>query len=206
MKDYYEILGVKKSATADEIKRAYRKLAHQHHPDKVETGNEAKFKEINEAYQILSNPEKRAQYDQFGTTGDQGGFSSSGGWGGQAGGAGQSWDFSGSSGFGFSGGGLGDIFENIFGSAMSQVQTEINITLTQAILGEKIELQTSSRDRITLNIPSGTPDGTTFRFRGKGNSYRRGRGDLLITVRVQIPRRLNREQKELFEKLRDLGV
>lgn len=205
MKDYYDILGVKKSATTDEIKRAYRKLAHQHHPDK-HGGDEAKFKEINEAYQILSNQEKRTQYDQFGTTGDQGGFSGQGGWGSsQAGGAGQSWDFSGGSGFGF-GGGLGDIFENIFGSAMSQVQTEIDITLSQAVLGAKIELQTSSKDRITLNIPSGTPDGTTFRFRGKGNSYRRGRGDLLVTVRVSIPRRLNREQKELFEKLRDLGV
>jgi len=200
MKDYYDILGVDKSASADEIKRAYRKLAHQHHPDK-DGGNEDKFKEINEAYQILSNPEKRTQYDQFGTTGDQGGFN----WGGQAGGEGQSWDFSGGSGFGF-GGGLGDIFENIFGSAMSHVQTEIDITLSQAVLGAKIELQTSSKDRITLNIPSGTPDGTTFRFRGKGNSYSRGRGDLMITVRVSIPRRLNREQKELFEKLRDLGV
>lgn len=204
MKNYYDILGVDKSASADEIKRAYRKLAHQHHPDK-DGGDEAKFKELNEAYQILSSPEKRAQYDQFGTTGDQGGFSGQGGWGNQAGGAGQSWDFSGGSGFGFSGG-LGDIFENIFGSAMSQVQTEINITLSQAVLGEKIELQTSNRERITLNIPSGTPDGTTFRFRGKGNSYRRGRGDLLVTVRVSIPRRLNQEQKELFEKLRDLGV
>jgi len=64
-KDYYEILGVKKSASAEEIKKAYRSLAHQHHPDK-QGGNEAKFKEINEAYQVLGNQEKRQQYDQFG--------------------------------------------------------------------------------------------------------------------------------------------
>lgn len=64
-KDYYSTLGVDRSASADEMKRAYRKLALQHHPDKP-TGNEEKFKEINEAYQVLSDPEKRAQYDQFG--------------------------------------------------------------------------------------------------------------------------------------------
>lgn len=65
MKDYYKILGVEKSATEDDIKKAYRKLAHQFHPDK-ETGNAEKFKEVSEAYQILSNKDKRAQYDKFG--------------------------------------------------------------------------------------------------------------------------------------------
>ena len=64
-KDYYKILGVQKSASEDEIKKAYRKLAHQFHPDKA-GGDEKKFKEINEAYQVLGNKEKRAQYDQFG--------------------------------------------------------------------------------------------------------------------------------------------
>ncbi len=72
-KDYYSILGVSKSATQDEIKKAYRKLAHKYHPDK-EGGDEQKFKEINEAYQVLGNKEKRAQYDQFGTTFDSVGF------------------------------------------------------------------------------------------------------------------------------------
>ncbi len=76
-KDYYQILGVSKSATQDEIKKAFRKLAHEHHPDK-HGGSEAKFKEINEAYQVLSNPDKRKQYDQFGTAfetaGGPGGF------------------------------------------------------------------------------------------------------------------------------------
>ncbi|MFH1867202.1 MAG: molecular chaperone DnaJ [Patescibacteria group bacterium] len=76
-KDYYQILGVSKSATTDEIKKAFRKLAHEHHPDK-HGGSEAKFKEINEAYQVLSNPDKRKQYDQFGTAfetaGGPGGF------------------------------------------------------------------------------------------------------------------------------------
>jgi molecular chaperone DnaJ len=74
-RDYYEILGVSKSSSADEIKRAYRKLARQYHPDvNKEAGAEEKFKELNESYQILSDPNKRAQYDQFGTAGGPGGF------------------------------------------------------------------------------------------------------------------------------------
>ncbi len=72
-KDYYQILGVAKNATEEEIKKAYRKLAHQHHPDRA-GGNEAKFKEINEAYQVLSDKNKRAQYDRFGTAEPMGGF------------------------------------------------------------------------------------------------------------------------------------
>jgi DnaJ-class molecular chaperone len=208
-KDYYKVLGVSQNATAEEIKRAYRKLAHQYHPDK-DGGDAEKFKEINEAYQVLSDPQKRANFDQFGTADMGGGFN----WG-QAGNQGN-WDFRGfegfdSEGFGFNfGGGLGDIFENIFGQAFSQVQTELPITLTQALLGAEIELVTTAGEKITLKIPSGTQDGTTFRFRGKGQAFRRGRGqgrgDLLVTVRVQIPKRLSREQRDLLEKLRQMGL
>src|SRR5690349_11288849 len=71
-KDYYEILGVPKTASADEVKKAFRELAHQHHPDK-QGGTDAKFKEINEAYQVLGNPDKRKQYDQFGANFEQAG-------------------------------------------------------------------------------------------------------------------------------------
>lgn len=67
-KDYYETLGVQKSASKDEIKKAFHKLAHKYHPDKS-GGDDAKFKEVNEAYQILSDDQKRAQYDQFGSAG-----------------------------------------------------------------------------------------------------------------------------------------
>jgi len=113
MENYYDILGVSKSASADEIKRAYRKLAHKYHPDKG-TGNEDMFKKVNAAYQVLSNPEKRAQYDRFGQTfegaGGRGGAQGFGGFGG--------FDFSefarsqgGSQGFG----GFGDIFGDFFG-------------------------------------------------------------------------------------------
>ena len=73
MKDYYSILGIQKTASEEEVKKAYRTLAHKHHPDKA-GGNEAKFKEINEAYQVLSDKNKRAQYDRFGTADPMGGF------------------------------------------------------------------------------------------------------------------------------------
>ena len=71
-KDYYQMLGVAKGASQDEVKKAFRKLAHEHHPDK-HGGSDAKFKEINEAYQVLGNPEKRKQYDQFGANFEQAG-------------------------------------------------------------------------------------------------------------------------------------
>jgi len=81
-KDFYEILGVSKTASAEEIKRAYRKLALKWHPDKNKSADaEEKFKEINQAYEVLSNPQKRRQYDQFGQSAFSGGFS--GGFGGQ---------------------------------------------------------------------------------------------------------------------------
>src|SRR3989344_617525 len=101
-KDYYHILGVPKTASAEDIKRAYRKSAHQHHPDK-KGGDEAKFKEVNEAYQILGDEKKRAHYDQFGSASF-----------GQGGGPQGGWDFSGFS-EGFGGAGFGDIFEDILG-------------------------------------------------------------------------------------------
>jgi DnaJ-class molecular chaperone len=200
-KDYYQILGVSKTANQDEIKKAYRKLAHEYHPDKAGGGTDQKFKEINEAYQVLSNPEKRQRYDQFGSAEPAGGF----GWQDSSGfnANGFGFDFQGNGG-GF--GGFGDIFETIFSQAFADVQTEIPISFTQAALGEKIELRTTSNDRIVLNIPAGTQDGQTFRFPSKGNQTKRGRGDLIIVTRIQMPRHLTREQKELLEKLRQTGI
>ncbi len=72
-KDYYQILGVDKKASKEDIKKAFRKMAHQYHPDK-KGGDEAKFKEVNEAFQTLSDDQKRAHYDRFGASGPQGGF------------------------------------------------------------------------------------------------------------------------------------
>src|SRR3989344_4805117 len=96
-KDYYEILGIPKTATEEEVKRAYRRLAHQHHPDK-NGGDDKKFKEINGAYQILGNKEKKEQYDRFGRTFD-----------GASGGPPPGWENFGNF------GGLSDILEELFG-------------------------------------------------------------------------------------------
>lgn len=133
-KDYYEILGVQKGASKDEIKRAYRKLAHKFHPDKG-GGDEKKFKELNDAYQILSDDQRRAQYDQFGSSG----FSNRGG----------GFDFS--SGFGsqnFGAEDLGDIFESFFGGfgggggrrgqrRGSDISIGIDISFEEAVFGAK---------------------------------------------------------------------
>jgi molecular chaperone DnaJ len=115
-KDYYHVLGVGKTASDEEIKKAYRRLAHQYHPDKA-GGDEKKFKEINEAYQVLSDRVKRTQYDRFGTAEGAGGFGGVHGaqWGGFPGGMPPNWE-----GFGFDPqnlgdfGDLGDIFETFF--------------------------------------------------------------------------------------------
>lgn len=200
--DYYEILGVNKSASTEDIKRAYRKLALKYHPDRNGGGeNEKKFKEINEAYQVLSNSQKRSQYDQFGQTFDGGGKGNAGGFGGFSGFEG--FDFR-ESGFGFGGGGLGDIFEEFFGSQFAQVQAELSITPAQAVLGDKVRVNVGG-ENIELNIPAGVQSGTTFRFQGRGKSYRGGKkGDLLLTIKIEMPKRLSNEEKELWQKLKDL--
>src|SRR4030042_4297020 len=114
--NYYEILGVSRGSTDDEIKKAYRKLAHKYHPDKA-GGDEKKFKEINEAYQVLADKTKRQQYDQFGRTFDSGGFSAGGGsaFGGDFGDIFEQARQGGSAFGGGVGGGFSDIFSDIFG-------------------------------------------------------------------------------------------
>lgn len=199
-KDYYKILGVSKNASADEIKKAYRKMALKYHPDKG--GDQEKFKEINEAYQVLSNSQKKAQYDQFGTTGDQFGGGSYQGF--RAGGFNFEDIFSSAAGGG--GFGFGGIFEDLFGSAFAQVNVQVNISLTQAILGDTARFRTREGEEIELKIPPGTQQGQTFRFRGKGAQTRRGRGDLNVTIKVNLPKRLNRRQRELFEELKNTGL
>lgn len=187
--DYYAILGVGKTASEDEIKKAFRKKAHELHPDKG--GDAEAFKKVNEAYQVLSDKQKRAQYDAYGSAGP-GGYSSQGGFDG--------FDFGG---FNF-GGGFGDIFSDMFGAAMANVQAEVQISIPQAVLGDRVSLRVG-QESVVLEIPAGTQDGTQVVFRGKGNAHRGGRGDLHIILRVITPRRLSRKQKELYEELKKLG-
>ncbi|PIQ92714.1 MAG: molecular chaperone DnaJ [Parcubacteria group bacterium CG11_big_fil_rev_8_21_14_0_20_39_14] len=151
MRDYYEVLGVSRGASQDEVKRAYRSLAHKHHPDKG--GDEKKFKELNEAYQVLGNPQKRAQYDQFGRTFEGGGpgFGFEGFQGFPGGFDFRSGfkDFKGFEDFDFS-----DIFEDFFGFTSGRkarkkqkrgqdIAIDLEISLEEAFSGmeKKIELQ-----------------------------------------------------------------
>ncbi len=149
-RDYYEVLGVSKSASADEIKKAFRRLAVQHHPDK-EGGDESKFKEINEAYEVLKDSSKRQRYDQFGHAGvggaaNEGNPFAGGGFGG----------FNGqSANFDFGDLGLGDIFGNFFGGGQRggkreargrDVETRVEISFEDAVFGAEREIHINIDD------------------------------------------------------------
>lgn len=149
-RDYYEVLGVGKSASDDEIKKAFRKLAVKHHPDK-DGGDEAKFKEINEAYEVLKDKQKRQRYDQFGHAG-VGGASSGGGnpFEGFQGFGGNNQGFE----FNFGDGGLGDIFGSFFGGGQRQqrpargrdVETHLDLTFEEAVFGTDKKISISLDD------------------------------------------------------------
>ena len=150
-RDYYEVLGVGKTASPDELKKAFRRLAIQHHPDK-EGGDETKFKEINEAYEVLKDEKKRQRYDQFGHAGVGSSAASDGNpFGGGFGGFGQGQEMH----FDFGDLGLGDIFGSFFGGQSrggqrqargNDVQTAVDLTFEQAIFGTEVDLQLQLQD------------------------------------------------------------
>jgi DnaJ-class molecular chaperone len=219
-KDYYKILGVEKGASKDELKKAFRKLAHEHHPDK-KTGNEAKFKEINEAYQTLSDDTKRAQYDRFGSAGPnfggQGGqgfggfdFSGFGGFNGQ----GQDFEFDLNDIFGaFTGGGGGF---NPFGQRIRKgrnINITTNVTFKESILGfsHKFKVPSESamysqKQEIEINFPPGIENGQTLKVEGYGEPLEGGAqgrpGDLLIRVSVEKHKTLRKEGANLITELK----
>ncbi len=193
-KDYYKILGVDKSASQDEIKKAFRKLAHEHHPDK-KTGNADKFKEANEAYSVLSDQQKRAQYDQFGSTGFNGGFGGGQGQGGFGGFEG--FDFSGFGGFGGQGQqgqgfefDLGDIFGSVFGGGGrgrgrnktprgSDIQVDIEVSFKDSIFGLDKEISLTKNDTCNHCKGNRAEPGTTLdtcsTCKGEGHVMRQQR-------------------------------
>jgi len=199
MTDYYSTLGISKSANADEIKKAYRRMANQHHPDKG--GDTEKFKEIEEAYRTLSDPQKKAEYDnpqpQFG--GGPGGFHFH---------------------TGNMPGGFEDIFAHFGGSPFGDIfgrgrqpqrnrtlNIQTTITLEEAFHGKDLlatlGLPSGREQTIEVKIPAGIHDGTTLRLSGLGDDSITGipRGDLHLTVSIQPHRIFQRQGDDLIRSV-----
>ncbi len=219
-KDYYKVLGVNKNATEKEIKKAYRKLAKKYHPDnnKGDKASEEKFKEINEANEVLSDPEKRKQYDTLGA--DWQNYQQGGGdWQqyarqqGRSGGQGFSFKGDPSEFFG-GGGGSGDFssfFETFFGQGQQysrsqqrgprkgqDVTASLPITLLEAYEGSKRTFEWKGK-KMRITIKPGTKDGQKLRIKGKGEASRSGgpNGDLYIIMEIQPDGRFKRKGSDL---------
>jgi molecular chaperone DnaJ len=186
-KDFYKVLGVDKKAGADEIKKQYRTLARELHPDKNkgDTAKEEKFKGISEAYEILSDAKKRAEYDEARSLFERGGFRA------PMGGGQQDGDFNDI----FGGGNPQDIFANLFGGGRrgprkgQDLQTEATITFRESIVGTHLDLRLATdrgaAQNITARVPAGVNDGAKIRVKGKGAAGEAGPGDLFIMLHVK---------------------
>ena len=222
--DYYKILGVDKTIPQKDVKKAYLKRAKQFHPDlhPNDPKAKAKFQALNEAYEVINDPEKRRKYDQYGEHWKEAeAFGRGAGRGGAGGGFydGEDVLFSGFdfSGFGSGTGGFSSFFQNLFGggggmgggrgSRMRQntgeMQATVNIDLYTALLGGEVMLQLGNGSKIKLKVKPETQNGTKVRLRGKG--YDRGDGtigDMIITYNVKLPTNLTERQKELLQQMR----
>ncbi len=217
MSDYYRVLGVQKDAGAEEIKRAYRRLAKKYHPDSTggDKSAEKKFIEINEAYDTLSDPKKRKEYDAqrdnpfagragrytytespFGGAGTFGGAPFSG--------------FGGGTRYEYQGLDMDDILGDLFGGRVQtkqrlDVQAQCDVTPWMAALGGRIEVRVSDKT-LSVKIPPGSQSGQKLRLRGQGLADGKGNtGDLVIELTIQNPKALTPEMKRLYEKLSEIG-
>ena len=209
-KDYYAVLGVNKNATEKEIKQAYRKLARKYHPD-VNPGSkeaEEKFKEISEAYEVLSDKEKRAKYDRFGEEWQRYEHQGAPGPGGYE----HFGDFNFDQGYGT--GEFGDFFEMLFGprGAARQdirgadLEATIQITLEEAHEGatKSISVSPSGRQakRLEMKIPPGVNEGSRIRLAGEGAAGPGGqKGDLYLIVRMKPNHTFERRGDDLYEDM-----
>ena len=223
--DYYKILGVSKDIPQKDVRRAYVKRAKQFHPDlhPDDPKAKAKFQALNEAYEVISDPEKRKKYDQYGKNWKEADVfnQARGGTGGD-----QEFHWSSTSGgspfdgFDFSsfgnGGGFSSFFQDLFGNMGSrtagdssyrtssgEMDAKINIDLYTALLGGEVLIQLRDGSKIKLKVKPETQNGTKVRLRGKG--YDRGDGtfgDLIITYNVKLPTNLTEKQKQLLNEMK----
>jgi curved DNA-binding protein len=215
-RDYYEVLGIDRKASAEEIEKAHRKLAMKFHPDRNpgDKEAEARFKEVQEAFDVLGNQQKRQQYDQFGH-GFQSGSGAGPGGGGTYRGFNFNWGAPGGASFEFGseGGDPQEIFEQIFGGGQPRASrtgrrrtarpkpqdqdAEVDVDFLTAARGGKVELTLSTgqgQKELSVAIPAGIADGGTIRI--KGQAY--GGGDLYIKVNVKPHPHLLREGQDLI--------
>ncbi|MHB1318717.1 MAG: DnaJ C-terminal domain-containing protein [Anaerolineae bacterium] len=226
-KDYYRTLGIDKGASTDEVKKAYRKLARKHHPDvnPNDPRAEDRFKEINEAYEVLRDPEKRAKYDRLGanwqryqqTGGDPGSFDWSQWF--SSGGSPRTSGQRGYTEYGdlndlFGQGGFSDFFQTIFGGRGDgggqsgwqsgravtgrDAELQVEITLEEAFHGTTRIVQIGER-RLEVKIPAGVDSGSRVRIAGEGQAGAQGSrsGDLFLVIQVQPHERFKREGADL---------
>ena len=188
-KDYYKILGVSRDVPQDELKKAYRKLARKYHPDVSKEANaEAKFKEVGEAYEALKDPEKRAQYDQFGSSYQHGqSFNPPPGWGGQGGAGMGGGNFSSFFESMFSGGGMGG--NDQFFAQGEDVNAKITVSLEDAFNGAKKSIRrpggANQTGTINVKIPAGITSGKKIRLAGQGKAGAGVEaGDLFLEINI----------------------
>lgn len=213
--DYYKVLGVDRSATQEEIRKAYRKQAKKYHPDINKDDPQAKerFQEINEANEVLGDPEKRKKYDEYGEhwrhadefEAQRRQYSDT---------PNGMYDFGGFSGFGdFSGNeanasGFSDFFEQLFGNGFRQrqpkqgkdLQATLSITLQEAATEHK-QTFSINNEKIRINIPAGIEDGQKIKLKGRGAMQGGARGDLYITFHIEPDPRFTRDGSNLYTTL-----
>ena len=180
MPNPYETLGVAKNASADEIKKAYRKLARHYHPDRNpgDKAAEERFKEVQSAYDLLADPDKRKQYDTFGDAAN--------------------------------GGPPGDLHvvtrvapSPIYERRDADLVVNVPLTYPEAALGATVEVPTPE-GAVSLKVPAGSEDGKLLRIRGRGapRLNGQGRGDVLARIRISVPKKLTKAEREKLEELR----